>query len=209
MTDQNPHSYLLEIDQEIENFLDLISRIRPDKPGLELGPIEVYGGSRYISGGAGGDHIIYVNFNDRYDLDRRIERARSKGRARVASNLERNRDRIGVLLADVSGHRLTDALVTAMLHQSFLTGLLYELDRYGEVTTRLFENLNTRFFNSTSIQKYVTVIYGEISKLGQLPFHLGRTPVAAGLLVRVRLPGDDLEGSVDFLLPSRNVPVGR
>ncbi len=170
MNDQHSHTYLLEIDQEIENFLDLISRIRPDLPGVELGPIEVYGGSRYISGAAGGDHIIYVNFNSRYDLDRRIERARSKGREKVASNLERNRDRIGVLLADVSGHRLTDALVTAMLHQSFLTGVLYELDRYGEVTTRLFENLNTRFFNSTSIQKYVTMIYGEISSSGSFRF---------------------------------------
>ncbi len=170
MADQPRHNYLLEIDQEIENFLDLISRIRPDIPGVELGGIEIYGGSRYISGAAGGDHIVYVDFNKYYDLERRIEGARSEGREEIANHLERNRDRIGVLLADVSGHRLTDALVTAMLHQSFLTGVLYELDQYGEVTTRLFENLNTRFYNSTSIEKFITMIYGEISSSGSFRF---------------------------------------
>jgi serine phosphatase RsbU (regulator of sigma subunit) len=170
MTDAQPPTPALDIDQEIANFLDVIARIRPVSPGIGLGGIEIWGGSRYLTGAAGGDHIIYVDFNNRYDLDRRIERARGKGRDEVAARLAENRSRIGILLADVSGHRLTDALVTAMLHQAFLTGVLYELDRYGEVTTRLFENLNTRFFNSTSIEKFMTVVYGEISESGTFRF---------------------------------------
>jgi serine phosphatase RsbU (regulator of sigma subunit) len=170
MTERIPTDTLLQIDQEIENFLDVLSRIRPVSPDIEIGGIEIHGGSRYLSGAAGGDHIIYVDFNSRYDLERRIERARGAGRDGVAARLAENRDRVGLLLADVAGHRLTDALVTAMLHQSFLTGVLYELDRYGEVTTRLFENLNTRFFNSTSIETYITMIYGEISTSGTFRF---------------------------------------
>jgi serine phosphatase RsbU (regulator of sigma subunit) len=57
-----------------------------------------------------------------------------------------------------------------MLHQAFLTGVLYELDRFGEVTTRLFEILNTRFQRSLSVSKFVTLVYGEISPAGNYKF---------------------------------------
>jgi hypothetical protein len=33
----------------------------------------------------------------------------------------------GVALIDVCGHQITDALLTAMFHQAFLLGILYEL----------------------------------------------------------------------------------
>jgi serine phosphatase RsbU (regulator of sigma subunit) len=65
---------------------------------------------------------------------------------------------------DVAGHQMTDALLAAMLHQAFLLGAIYELDRYGQVTRRLFENLNTRFYQSSGTHKYVSMIYGEISE---------------------------------------------
>ena len=58
---------------------------------------------------------------------------------------------------------MTDALLAAMLHQAFLLGAIYELDRYGQITRRLFENLNTRFYQSSGTNKFVSLIYGEIS----------------------------------------------
>ena len=64
---------------------------------------------------------------------------------------------------DVAGHRMTDALLAAMLHQAFLLGAIYELDRYGQITRRLFEHLNTRFYQSSGMSKFVSLIYGEIS----------------------------------------------
>jgi serine phosphatase RsbU (regulator of sigma subunit) len=57
-----------------------------------------------------------------------------------------------------------------MLHQCFLLGVLYELDMFGEITTRLFEQINTRFFKTTSVNKYFTMIYGEISEEGRFRF---------------------------------------
>src|SRR4029434_7418993 len=36
-------------------------------------------------------------------------------------------------------------------------------DRYGQITRRLFENLNTRFYQSSGTNKFVSLIYGEIS----------------------------------------------
>jgi len=51
-----------------------------------------------------------------------------------------------------------------MLHQAFLLGSIYELDMFGQVTRRLFENLNTRFYNSSNAHKFVSLSYGEISE---------------------------------------------
>lgn len=156
--------------QEIENFVRTVQLIRPSSCAMRIGQVEVYGDSVFLNRAAGGDHIIYVDFERRYDLDRRIRAATAAGDADVAAKLAENRGRLGVLVGDVSGHQITDALAAAMLHQAFLTGVLYELDRFGEVTTKLFEILNTRFFKSLSFEKYITLLYGEISGTGRFRF---------------------------------------
>ena len=38
------------------------------------------------------------------------------------------------------------------------------LEMFGQVTRRLFENLNSRFYQSSSRYKFVTMIYGEIGE---------------------------------------------
>ena len=58
-----------------------------------------------------------------------------------------------------------------MLHQAFLLGAIYEMDYYGNITPKLFENLNTRFYNSSSLSKFITMIYGEISRDGHFNFY--------------------------------------
>jgi serine phosphatase RsbU (regulator of sigma subunit) len=57
-----------------------------------------------------------------------------------------------------------------MLHQSFLLGAMYELDYFGEITIKLFENLNSRFFRSSGVHKYLTLLYGEITEQGRFRF---------------------------------------
>jgi serine phosphatase RsbU (regulator of sigma subunit) len=73
-------------------------------------------------------------------------------------------------LADVKGHDFSDAILVGMLHQAFLTGVLYELEHKGQVTTTLFEILNTRFYRSSSIDDFLTMIYGEINEQGLFKF---------------------------------------
>jgi serine phosphatase RsbU (regulator of sigma subunit) len=158
------------LEGELDNFVNIFRRIRPPSPRISIGNIDIYGDTVFLNGSAGGDHIVYVDFQKRYDLDRRMELAARKGSNEVVRELAENRNRVGILLADVSGHSVTDALVAAMLHQAFLTGVLYELDRSGGVTTRLLENLNTRFYASVSVEKYITMIYGEISRSGTFRF---------------------------------------
>lgn len=158
-------------ESEMHNFQKMALRIKPSSGEIpRIDGIDIFGGTRPYNGLVGGDHIIYVDFSQRYDLESRIERARKQRRPDVARMLERNKICSGVLLADVAGHQVTDAMMTAMLHQAFLTGVLYELEFNGEVTPRLFEILNNRFYNSSSIDKFITILYGEIAQGGRFRF---------------------------------------
>ena len=150
---------------ELKNFQEIAKYILP-LPGEipTLSGIEVYGGVIPFNGVCGGDHLIYVDFKKRFDIDARIKHATEKGRPDIVANLERIRRMAGIVILDVSGHHATDTLLAAMLHQAFLLGAIYEIDMYGQITKRLFENINTRFYNSSSLNKFVTMIYGEISE---------------------------------------------
>lgn len=151
--------------RELENFQDIASYIKPgpgDVPVLE--GFDICGASLPLNGLVGGDHTIYVDFKKRYDLDARIAQAMDQDRLEVVENLTRCQRMAGIALVDVSGHRVTDALLAAMFHQAFLLGAIYELDVFGWITERLFENLNTRFYNSSSAHKYLTMLYAEITE---------------------------------------------
>src|SRR5262245_34246619 len=156
---------LKELTGELENFQSIARHIMP-LPGEipEVSGIDIYGDTIPLSGITGGDHIIYVDFKKRFDLAARIAQAAAAGRWDVVANLERCKRMAGIAVIDVAGHHATDAMLAAMLHQAFLLGSLYELDMFGHITRRLFENLNTRFYHSSSLNKFVTMIYGEISE---------------------------------------------
>lgn len=163
--------------KELQNFQEIAHQLLPE-PGEvpRLQGVDVWGGTRPLTGAVGGDHIIYVDFKQRYDLDARIVRAEAKGQTTVADGLRRCQRRAGIAVLDVSGHQMTDALLAAMMHQAFLLGALYELDRYGQITTRLFENLNTRLYRSSGAHKFVALLYGEVSEDGTFRFLVAGQP---------------------------------
>jgi len=169
-----------QLRDELENFERIAEHLIP-KPGdlPRLSGFDVHGGTLALNGILGGDHLIYVDFKQRFDLERRIQHATERGRAEVVQNLRRCQRTAGIAVLDVSGHRITDALVAAMLHQAFLLGAIYELDNYGQVTRRLFENLNTRFYQSSSAHKFVSMIYGEISEDAKFRFLSAAQPFPA------------------------------
>lgn len=163
---------------EIENLELIVAHVVPSPGDIPtLDGIDVYGATQPLNGIIGGDHIIYLDFNKRYDMDARISDALSKGREDVANRLAACKSRAGIVVADVSGHRITDAILALMLHQAFLLGVIYELDTGGELSTRLFENLNARFFQSSSVSKFLTLIYGEISFDGKFRFISAGHPI--------------------------------
>jgi len=168
---------LERLTRELDNFQSIAKYLVP-LPGEvpRLSGIDVWGGSVQLNGSVGGDHITYIDFKQRFDLQARIERAREEKRFDVADNLERCAHKAGIAVMDVAGHQMTDALLAAMLHQAFLLGAIYELDRYGQITRRLFENLNTRFYQSSGTHKYVSMIYGEISDDAKFRFLTAGVP---------------------------------
>lgn len=162
---------LRSLIDELENFEEIAKYLKP-LPGEVpyVRNMDIYGDTIGLKGLIGGDHIVYVDFNKRYDLDALIKNALSKGNNELAKKLEKNKTKAGIMLADVSGHRITDALLTGMLHQAFLLGVIYELKFRGTVSVELLENINTRFYNSSAVGKYITMIYGEISEAGSFHF---------------------------------------
>jgi hypothetical protein len=144
------HAALRRLQRELDQFTDMAVDLLP-RPGElpRLESIDVYGGTLSYNGVVGGDHIIYVDFKQRFDLRARIARAEEGGRNDVADNLRRLERSAGIAIVDVSGHRVSDALLAAVFHQTFLVGAGYELDASGQITRHLFENLNTRFHQSS------------------------------------------------------------
>ncbi len=165
MSDPDIAAQLRQLTRELDNFRDIAKYILPTPGEIpRLQGLDIFGGTVAFSGSIGGDHLIYVDFKRRFDLDARIALAREQGMSEVVTQLERCHHKAGIALIDVSGHRMTDALLAAMLHQAFLLGAMYELDTLGRITRRLFENLNTRFYQSSGAHKFVSLIYGEIAE---------------------------------------------
>ncbi len=161
---------LTKAEDELANFRSMMDYVHHIPDEVSLANFDAYGEIFPLNGVLGGDHIIFLDFERRYNLEGRIEKARQKGREEVARNLEECRNRVGILLADSTGHDMTDSLLTSMLHQAFLTGVLYELETKGHVSSKLFEILNTRFAKSSSVSKFITMVYGEINDDGTFRF---------------------------------------
>ncbi len=170
MSQREPSDSATIFEREMENLRAIMGAVYAYPESFSLGHIDIFGRSFPLKGELGGDHLIFVDFARRYDLDRRIAEAVAADLPEIASRLEGNRSRVGLLVADVAGHSMTDALLTAMLHQAFLVGVLYELAHHGQVTAELFEILSTRFYKSSSVTKYITMIYGEIAEDGTFRF---------------------------------------
>jgi serine phosphatase RsbU (regulator of sigma subunit) len=200
-----------QLAREFENFEEIARGIMP-RPGSipSLIGMEVYGETLPLNGIVGGDHLIYVDFKKRHDLEARIKVAEDAGQPDIVASLDRCRRTAGVALIDVSGHRATDAMLAAMFHQAFLLGVLYELDISGQVTQRLFENLNQRFYRTSKVDKFITAVYGEISEDASFRFLLaGHPPPIVFSAANDRFMEVDREKCISFpplgTFPSKSV----
>lgn len=171
---------LRQLTRELDNFEQIAQHLLPQPGDLpRLRGIDVFGGTLALNGTIGGDHLIYLDFKQRFNLPARIQEAVAHRRTDVAERLRRRQRMAGIVLLDVSGHRVTDALLAAMLHQAFLLGATYELDMSGRITRRLFENLNAQFYKSSGAHKFVSMVYGEISEDARFRFLSAGQPLPA------------------------------
>lgn len=142
----------------------------------ELDGLDIYGESIQKTGRVGGDHIIFVDFKKRYNLGQKKrealkdDRLKESARLQIVQNIEGLKKKGGILIADVAGHFRTDFSFATRLHDAFLIAVLYEIEGRGDITPNLFRKLNTRLYNSSTFDKYITMIYGEISVEGVFKF---------------------------------------
>src|SRR5260221_12115565 len=89
---------------ELENFEEIAQHLIP-KPGdlPRLEGMDVYGGTLALNGIVGGDHLIYVDFKQRFDLEARLQRAIAKGQPEVLQYLQRCQQTAGITMFDGSG----------------------------------------------------------------------------------------------------------
>jgi hypothetical protein len=87
-----------QLAKELENFEEIARGVMP-RPGSvpSVMGVEVYGETLPLNGIVGGDHIIYVDFNKRHDMEARIKVAAEAGRPDIVANLEYCRKTAGVL----------------------------------------------------------------------------------------------------------------
>ena len=168
-------------DQELHMGAQYLAQCLVPEAGAipQIPGVDIYGMTVPLNGIAGGDLITYVDFQERFDLDARITRALTQGQGGMAQTLQKLKRKGGILVADVAGHEFADAMRALLLHQVFHTAALYEMDLNGEITVRLFEQVNMRFLKSRTLRKlaadldstsFTTLIYGEISQSGRFRF---------------------------------------
>lgn len=162
---------IINEQNEIINFQNIAKNIKPNPGEIpSVQNLDIYGESIPVIGDISGDHIIYLDFNKRFNLPERIKQAELENKIEIFQKLMSLRNKAGILIADVSGHSITDFLLNAMLHQAFLIGVSYELNIYGEISTNLFETINQRFYQSSGVDKFITMLYGEINSQGDFRF---------------------------------------
>jgi serine phosphatase RsbU (regulator of sigma subunit) len=167
----------MQLASELDNFQELARSFIPTPGDIpNVNGIDIFGGTLALSGSLGGDLIVYLDFKQLFDLDTRIQHALDAGRQDVVDNLRVCQRKAGIAVVDVSGHRVTDAFLAAALHHAFLLGAVYELDMFGQVTKRLFENLNTRLYQSWAENRFASLMYGEIFDDGRFQFLSAAAP---------------------------------
>jgi len=166
---------LLETERQhnadVANLLKITRGMVPRRESMpKIEGMDIYGVPMQLSGTeAGGDHVAYFDFK-KYSPGTRILRAEAAGNVGIAEKLRLTGKKAGILLADISGHSITDAALAGMLHHTFTLGIPYELDMNGEVTSHLLERINTDFYVTLGGEKYITMIYAEVAEDGTLRF---------------------------------------
>ena len=88
-------SLVKQLTGELENFEQIAKYLIPQPGELpRLQGIDICGGTLALNGVVGGDHLIYVDFKRRFDLEARIRHSTDEGRLEVVENLNRESSEI-------------------------------------------------------------------------------------------------------------------
>jgi len=171
-----------DLEDEVKNFTYLASLDLPRPQNIpKIDGIDYFMQIEPLKGCVGGDHGIIVNFDD-YLLEDRIKQAWQENRTEFARKLEKNRNVVGILIADVSGKKTTDHSIALYLDALFRMTVAYNLKYDAEVTVEGIELMNTMVYNLLNVsylpeKKFVSMLIGEFSGSGRFRYIIAGHPV--------------------------------
>ena len=155
---------LHELEEEFVLVAAMQRRIMPDPARAEaFGDYDIHG-KTLPTAVAGGDYYDFIDLDGRFGL----------------------KDKIGVVIADASGHALAAAMLIRDFNTALYMGISFQSYYEKDTTSLLFTKVNRRMCRSSQENQYISCFYGELQKKGTLRY------VNAGHHSPLLLKGDQL-----------------
>ncbi|HSR51486.1 MAG TPA: PP2C family protein-serine/threonine phosphatase [Acidobacteriota bacterium] len=136
-----------ELEEEFISVAEMQRKIMPD-PNIvrRYHDFDIYGGTLPIQW-VGGDFYDFISLKGFHI-----------------------QERLGLVIADVSGHGLSAAMLVRDFNTALYAGIAFEAHYANDTTPLLFEILNSRMFRSSLANQYITAFYGELHPDGKFRY---------------------------------------
>jgi sigma-B regulation protein RsbU (phosphoserine phosphatase) len=174
---------LEELEEEFILVAAMQRRIMPDPDRAEaFGDYDMHG-KTVPTAVAGGDYFDFIDLEGRFDL----------------------KDKMGVAVADASGHALAAAMLIRDFNTALYMGISFQSYYERDTTSLLFTKMNRRMFRSSQENQFISAFYGELQKRGVLRYvnagHLNPFVVKKDRVLELDVGGVVLGAFRDFPLP--------
>lgn len=141
-------SPLKEIEEEFISVAAMQNQIMPDPHVMTVfGRFDVYG--RTIPTAiVGGDFFDFIEMEERFGIP----------------------DRLGLVIADASGHGLSAAMLVRDFNTALYTALEFQTYYEKETSPMFLEKINRRMFQSSLPNQFISAFYGELTLEGRLRY---------------------------------------
>ena len=142
------------IQEEVILVAAMQRQIMPDPERIETFADYDMHGKTLPAAVAGGDYYDFIDLEGRFNLQ----------------------DRIGVVIADASGHGLAAAMLIRDFNTALYMGISFQSYYEKDTTSLLFTKMNRRMCRSSQHNQYISCFYGELQRNGILRYVNGGHP---------------------------------
>jgi len=137
-----------KLSEDLISVAELQRRIMPDPLRLTVfGDFDIFGKTIPIEI-VGGDFYDFIDLEGRFGL----------------------RGKMGIVIADASGHGLVPAMLIRDFNTALYTGISLQAHYERDTTPLLFSKINRRMFRSSAPNQFITAFYGELHLDGTIRY---------------------------------------
>jgi sigma-B regulation protein RsbU (phosphoserine phosphatase) len=130
---------LAELRKDVISMGELQRRIMPHpSEAIVFGDFDIYGKTLPLAI-VGGDFYDFVDLQGKFGIE----------------------NRIGLIIADASGHGLSAAMIIRDFNTAIYTGIAFQSYYERETTPLLFTKINRRLYYSSQPNQFISAFYGE------------------------------------------------